>query len=178
MPCAREYTTNMKKNKKHKTIALIILDGWGYRQSHEANAIAAAHKPNWERFLKENPNSLIAGSGKCVGLPEGQMGNSEVGHLNMGAGRIVHQDLTRIDHAIETGEFFKNPVIIDAFEYAKKQDKAIHILGLLSPGGVHSHEKHIHMLIAMLSKYKIPKVYLHAFLDGRDTPPRSDFHSL
>lgn len=166
------------KNKHNKPITLIILDGWGHRDETDSNAIAAAKKPNWDLFLKTGTHTLIAGSGKCVGLPDGQMGNSEVGHLNIGAGRIVHQDLTRIDHAIETGDFFKNKVLLDGFEKAKKTNKAVHILGLLSPGGVHSHEKHIHMLVAMLSKLKLPKVYIHAFLDGRDTPPRSALASL
>lgn len=161
-----------------KPLVLIILDGWGHREETEANAIAAANKPNWQQFMAGGTHTLVSGSGKCVGLPEGQMGNSEVGHLNMGAGRIVHQDLTRIDHAIETGEFFQNPVFLEAFNYAKANKKNVHILGLLSPGGVHSHEKHIFALLGLLAKLKLPNVFLHAFLDGRDTPPRSALASI
>src|SRR5687767_12841767 len=119
-------------------LALIILDGWGYRENKTANAVAAAHKPFWDQLWSQYAHALISGCGKCVGLPEGQMGNSEVGHLNMGAGRVVHQDFTRIDLAIEDGTFFTNPVLTQALNKAKHTAKAIHILGLLSPGGVHS----------------------------------------
>lgn len=161
-----------------KPIVLVILDGWGHREETDANAIAAANKPNWQRFLAKGTHTLISGSGKCVGLPDGQMGNSEVGHLNMGAGRIVHQDLTRVDYAIETGEFFHNKVFLNAIETARKNKKAIHIMGLLSPGGVHSHEKHLFAFLSLLAKNKVPNVYIHAFLDGRDTPPRSALASL
>src|SRR5580704_6827608 len=136
----------MKYNRP-RPITLVILDGWGYREEKEANAIAIAHKPTWDKIWNEYPHSLISGSGHCVGLPDGQMGNSEVGHLNMGAGRIVHQDLTRIDLAINNGEFFQNKVLINALQQAKKVNKAVHVIGLLSPGGVHSHEKHIHALL-------------------------------
>lgn len=166
------------KNHRPKPLALIILDGWGCRAETKANAIAAANKPVWQSLLKNYTNTLISGSGRCVGLPEGQMGNSEVGHLNMGAGRIVHQDLTRIDQAIESGEFFDNPVLTDALLKARQSQKAVHVLGLLSPGGVHSHEKHIHALIELAARLKIPALYIHAFLDGRDTPPRSAEASL
>ena len=161
-----------------RPLALIILDGWGHRDSTEANAIAQAHKPCWNHLLDSYPHTLISGSGRCVGLPHGQMGNSEVGHLNMGAGRIVHQDLTRIDHAIENGDFFKNPALTQAIDQAVQKNKAVHILGLLSAGGVHSHEKHIQALIQLAAKRSADKVYLHAFLDGRDTPPKSAAHSL
>ena len=167
----------MKKKMPHP-LALIILDGWGYREQTKANAIAAAKKPVWDLLWKETTHTLISGSGKCVGLPDGQMGNSEVGHLNMGAGRIVHQELTRIDIAIENRDFFTNKALVEALLSAKASHKAVHVLGLLSPGGVHSHEKHIYALIALASQLKIPTVYLHPFLDGRDTPPRSAKASL
>ncbi len=161
-----------------KPFVLIILDGWGQRDDPKNNAIAAARKPCWDSLWKENAHTLLSGSGKCVGLPSGQMGNSEVGHMNMGAGRIIHQDLTRIDLAIENGEFFKNPVLCTALAQAREKKKALHILGLLSPGGVHSHEKHIQALMKMAAEQQVPQVYLHAFLDGRDTPPRSALPSL
>lgn len=161
-----------------KPLALIILDGWGIRTDSDANAIAAAKKPNWDHFLKTYPNVAISGSGKCVGLPAGQMGNSEVGHLNMGAGRIVHQDLTRIDSAIENGDFFSNPILLNALNQAKNSNKALHLMGLLSPGGVHSHERHLYAMIELAAKNKNQNVYIHAFLDGRDTPPRSAMDSL
>src|SRR3990167_6861804 len=162
----------------NRPLTLIILDGFGYRSNPDDNAIAAAKKPNWDRFIAAHPHSYIEGSGKCVGLPEGQMGNSEVGHLNMGAGRVVYQDLTRIDLAIENGDFFANPVLNDALLLAKQQKKAVHVMGLLSPGGVHSHEKHLHAIIELASKVNVPSLYLHAFLDGRDTPPKSALKSI
>lgn len=159
-------------------LALIILDGWGYREDPTANAIAAAKKPNWDHLWSHYPHTLISGCGRCVGLPEGQMGNSEVGHLNMGAGRVVHQDLTRIDLAIENGEFFTNQIFCDALQQAAKTNKAVHILGLLSPGGVHSHEQQIIALLKLAALQKVSQVYIHAFLDGRDTPPKSAEKSL
>jgi 2,3-bisphosphoglycerate-independent phosphoglycerate mutase len=165
-------------SKKPHPLALIILDGWGYREETESNAIAAAHKPHWDYIWQHYAHTLISGSGRCVGLPEGQMGNSEVGHLNMGAGRVVHQDFTRIELAIENGEFATNPVLVKAIVDAKTSDKAIHIMGLLSPGGVHSHENQIHALIELAAKHQASNVYIHAFLDGRDTPPRSALASL
>ena len=161
-----------------RPFALIILDGWGYREETRDNAIAAASKPHWDALWKKYAHTLISGSGRCVGLPEGQMGNSEVGHLNMGAGRVVHQDLTRIDQAIADKSFFTNPVLTSAIDNAIKSDKAIHILGLLSPGGVHSHENQIHALIELAAQHHAKKVFIHAFLDGRDTPPRSAQSSL
>lgn len=163
---------------QHHPLLLIILDGWGYREETENNAIAAANKPTWDHLLATTTHTLISGSGKCVGLPEGQMGNSEVGHLNMGAGRIVHQDLTRIDTAIEDGSFFTNPVLNKALDDAKAQNKNVHILGLLSPGGVHSQETHIQAMIKLAAQKQVPNLYLHAFLDGRDTPPRSALPSI
>jgi 2,3-bisphosphoglycerate-independent phosphoglycerate mutase len=165
-------------SERPRPIALIILDGWGYREDPEANAIAKAHKPHWDTLWKQYPHTLISGSGRCVGLPEGQMGNSEVGHLNMGAGRIVHQDLTRIDLAIANGDFFTNSVLTEVIEKTIKNKKPLHILGLLSPGGVHSHERQIMALLTLAAKQKASEVYIHAFLDGRDTPPKSAESSI
>lgn len=161
-----------------RPLALIILDGWGHRDDPEANAIAAAQKPNWDALWKQYAHTLISGSGRCVGLPDGQMGNSEVGHLNMGAGRVVHQDLTRIDLAIQTGEFFQDAVLVRAIQQAVKTQKAIHIMGLLSPGGVHSQESHFLALLELAAQQHAPTVHIHAFLDGRDTPPQSALASL
>ncbi|MEZ5559140.1 MAG: 2,3-bisphosphoglycerate-independent phosphoglycerate mutase, partial [Pseudomonadales bacterium] len=138
----------------------------------------AAHTPNWNRFWSERPHALISGSGTDVGLPSGQMGNSEVGHMNLGAGRVVYQDLTRINRAIEQGEFQRNRTLNRAFERVRKAGGALHVMGLLSPGGVHSHEDQIFALIEMAAAAGLQKVYLHAFLDGRDTPPRSARASL
>ena len=157
---------------------LIILDGWGHSDSSENNAIAAALTPTWDRLWVESPHTLISGSGPDVGLPEGQMGNSEVGHMNLGAGRVVDQDLTRITSSIEGGSFDNNAVLIEALGLARNTYKAVHVLGLLSPGGVHSHEDHIQALIRMAVKNGNPDLFVHAFLDGRDTPPRSANNSL
>lgn len=159
-------------------MTLIILDGWGYREELEANAISAARKPTWDNIWHNYPHTLIEGSGHAVGLPKGQMGNSEVGHLTIGAGRVVHQDLTKIDLAIENGEFFQNSVLKSALQLAKKEQKAVHIMGLLSPGGVHSSEKHIQAMVTFSAQMNIPNIYIHAFLDGRDTPPKSAMASL
>lgn len=156
-----------------KPIVLIILDGWGYRETDQYNAINAAQIPNWNQLWQQCPHTLIEGSGLAVGLPDDQMGNSEVGHLTMGAGRTVYQELTRIDKAIADGEFFHNPVFINAMKIACENNKAVHILGLLSPGGVHSHEKHIQAIAQLAAQQKVNKLYMHAFLDGRDTPPQS-----
>ncbi|MBN1684290.1 MAG: 2,3-bisphosphoglycerate-independent phosphoglycerate mutase [Gammaproteobacteria bacterium] len=158
--------------KKHPII-LIILDGWGYREETKFNAIAAANTPTFDDLWRHYPHTLLHACGKYVGLPDDQMGNSEVGHLNLGAGRVVYQDLTRISHAIETGIFFKNPVFIKAIDDCIRNDNAIHIFGLLSPGGIHSHEEHIYALIRLAEMQGAKKVYIHAFLDGRDTPPKS-----
>lgn len=167
----------MKLNRP-RPMTLIILDGWGCRAESDANAIAAAKKPVWDNLIKQYPYSEISGSGRCVGLPGNQMGNSEVGHLNIGAGRIVHQDLTRIDQAIEDGSFFTNQVLLNALSQARDHGKAVHVMGLLSPGGVHSHEQHIFAMVKMAAQEHIQKLYLHAFLDGRDTPPKSASASL
>ncbi len=157
---------------------LIILDGWGYREETDSNAIYHANTPNWDRFVKEAPNRLVSGSGLDVGLPEGQMGNSEVGHMSLGSGRIVYQQITRIDKSIKDGDFFTNPSYVHAIDKAIANDGAVHIMGLMSPGGVHSHEEHILAAIKLAAQKGCNKVYLHAFLDGRDTPPRSALPSL
>ncbi len=158
--------------------ALIILDGWGHREETESNAIANAHTPTWDHLLKTYPNALIQTSGNAVGLPEGQMGNSEVGHMNLGAGRIVYQNFTRINKDIADGEFFNNDALCSAIDKAKASGGAVHISGLLSPGGVHSHENQIFAACEMAVKRGISKLYVHAILDGRDMPPRSAEPSL
>ncbi len=157
---------------------LLILDGWGYRDSPEANAISLANTPVWDRLMQTCPHTLIHTSGLKVGLPEGQMGNSEVGHMNLGAGRVVYQNLTRINKAITDGDFFTNPALTDACAKAKAVDGALHIIGLLSPGGIHSHEDQIEAMIDLALQQGCQKIYLHALLDGRDTPPRSAENSL
>ncbi len=159
-------------------VLLLILDGFGYREETDSNAVAAAQKPNWDALWRDYPHTLINASEKFVGLPSGQMGNSEVGHLNIGAGRVIYQDLTRVDLAIENGSFFSNPCFIDAIDVAKQNGSTLHIMGLLSPGGVHSHENHIFAMLEMAAKSGLIKVNLHAFLDGRDTPPKSATQSL
>ncbi|HEC00018.1 MAG TPA: 2,3-bisphosphoglycerate-independent phosphoglycerate mutase [Thiotrichales bacterium] len=161
-----------------KPMALIILDGWGYREETEYNAIATANTPVWDRLWAEYPHTLIRTSGAAVGLPGDQMGNSEVGHLNLGAGRVVYQEFTRVSRSIKTGSFFTNRTLTDAVDLAKDNGKAVHILGLLSAGGVHSHECHIHAMAQLAVERGAPRVYLHAFLDGRDTPPRSAGESI
>ncbi len=161
-----------------RPIVLVILDGWGYSESPECNAIAAAKKPNWDRLWDTYPHTLIRGSGAEVGLPANQMGNSEVGHLNLGSGRVVYQEFTRVSRSIKTGSFFTNQTLVDAVVRAKESGHAVHILGLLSPGGVHSHEDHIHAMAELAAKQGADKVYLHAFLDGRDTAPKSAAESI
>ncbi|MEJ2694683.1 MAG: 2,3-bisphosphoglycerate-independent phosphoglycerate mutase [Candidatus Thiodiazotropha sp.] len=156
-----------------KPVVLIILDGWGHSEDPDANAIAQARTPVWDRLWRENPHALINTSGAAVGLPGGQMGNSEVGHLNLGAGRVVYQEFTRVSRSIRTGSFFSNETLTEAVDKAVEQGKAIHLLGLLSPGGVHSHEAHIHAMVKLAVDRGAQKIYVHAFLDGRDTPPRS-----
>lgn len=160
-------------SKAKKTIALIIMDGWGHRLDQQNNAIASAKTPILDKLWQDCPSMLISSSGLDVGLPDGQMGNSEVGHVNIGAGRIVYQDLTKIDKSIADGEFSHNPVLVKAVAGAVANDKAVHILGLASPGGVHSHDDQMVAMIDMAAKQGATKIYLHAFLDGRDTPPRS-----
>jgi 2,3-bisphosphoglycerate-independent phosphoglycerate mutase len=163
---------------KAKPIVLLILDGWGYRAERADNAIALAKLPNWQALLANYPHTLIHTEGKFVGLPEGQMGNSEVGHMNIGAGRIVYQDLTRIDAAIEDGSFNENAVFLEAIDAVKANGKCLHVMGLLSPGGVHSHEQHIFALLRLAKQHGVSQVQVHAFLDGRDMPPQSAEPSL
>jgi 2,3-bisphosphoglycerate-independent phosphoglycerate mutase len=154
-----------------KPLVLIILDGWGYRAETNANAIALARKPTYDRLLREYPNTLIHTSGPFVGLPEGQMGNSEVGHLNIGAGRIVHMDITRIDLMIRNGEFFSDPVLLDAMKHARTGERRLHLFGLVSDGGVHSQQAHLYALLKMAKENGLDRVFVHAFMDGRDTLP-------
>lgn len=159
-------------------LILIILDGWGINPKVEGNAIALANTPVYDKLLKEYPNTILDASGESVGLPAGQMGNSEVGHMNIGAGRVVYQDLTRIDKAIENGEFFKNPVILECMKKTVSASGRLHFLGLLSDGGVHSHIDHLLALISMAGEEGVQEVFIHAFLDGRDTPPDSGINYL
>lgn len=168
----------MTRAIRPKPIVLIVLDGFGYREEQEANAIAAARKPTWDHLLAHYPWTLLSGSGEDVGLPDGQMGNSEVGHLHIGAGRVVYQELSRISHAIEDGSFFQNTALSQAMIDARDHDRTVHIMGLLSPGGVHSHEQHIQAAITLAAQHHVKRVFLHAFLDGRDTPPKSAAASL
>ena len=159
-------------------VLLLILDGFGYREDPDYNAIAHAHKPNWDRLWRDYPHTLIQASELSVGLPHAQMGNSEVGHLNIGAGRVIYQELTKVDVGIKDGSFYTNPAFTQAVTQAKQHGTALHILGLLSPGGVHSHEDHIHAMLELAARAGLKKIFVHAFLDGRDTPPRSAQHSL
>ncbi|MEH6479306.1 MULTISPECIES: 2,3-bisphosphoglycerate-independent phosphoglycerate mutase [Pseudoalteromonas] len=156
-----------------KPLVLMILDGWGHREDTQSNAILAANTPVLDNLWATRPHTLISASGLDVGLPDGQMGNSEVGHVNLGAGRIVYQDFTRITKAINDGEFDSTPALVENIDKAVSAGKAVHIMGLLSPGGVHSHEDHIVASIELAAKRGAKEVYFHAFLDGRDTPPRS-----
>ena len=161
-----------------RTTLLVILDGFGHRSASEDNAILAARTPTLDRLWREAPHTLVSGSGLDVGLPEGQMGNSEVGHMSLGAGRIVYQSITRIDQAITSGDFFTNSVYLDAIDQAVAANKAVHIMGLLSPGGVHSHEEQLFAALRLAAERGAKALFLHAFLDGRDTPPRSAALSL
>lgn len=162
----------------HSPLVLIVLDGWGYREDSQYNAIAAATTPFWQQLWRDYPHTLAVASGLAVGLPAGQMGNSEVGHLHMGAGRQVLQDLTRIDLAIETTQFFSNPALTHTIDDLVYSQRALHIFGLLSPGGVHSHQAHIQAMVKLAAERGLTAIYLHAFLDGRDTPPQSAIASL
>ena len=161
-----------------KPVVLLILDGWGHREETADNALALANLPNWRSLLASCPHTLIHTEGRYVGLPDGQMGNSEVGHMNLGAGRIVYQDLTRVDAAIEDGSFFTNAELHAACAAVNASGGTLHVLGLLSPGGVHSHEQHIFAMLELAQRAGVAKVAVHAFLDGRDTPPQSAEASL
>jgi 2,3-bisphosphoglycerate-independent phosphoglycerate mutase len=159
--------------ERKKKIALIILDGWGYGRNDASNAIVAANTPFFDSMLKKYPNSKLEASGTAVGLPAGQMGNSEVGHMNLGAGRVVYQELGRIHKAVDDNELPTNAVLKEAFEYAKQNNKNVHFIGLVSDGGVHSHIRHVKGLCDAAAVYELNKVFIHAFLDGRDTDPKS-----
>lgn len=172
-PAAPLGTTGNKK-----PMVLIILDGFGYREERKDNAIANASKPFWDQLWASAPHMLVSGSGLDVGLPDGQMGNSEVGHMSLGSGRIIYQSITRIDKEIADGEFFRNPAYIEGIDKAIAAGGAVHVMGLLSPGGVHSHENHIFAMIDMAAQRGAQKIFAHAILDGRDTPPRSAQASL
>ncbi len=156
-----------------KTLLLAILDGWGYREPSTSNAVTVAHTPNMDRWMAEYPFTTLTAHNGMVGLPEGQMGNSEVGHLNIGAGRIVYQDFTRINRAIESGEFFSNPALCDMMKTVQERDSSLHLFGLVSDGGVHSHIEHLQALLKMGADMGLRKVRVHCFMDGRDTPPKS-----
>lgn len=156
---------------RSKPLILVILDGWGYAPPSKANAIALAKKPNYDKLLTDYPNTLIHTSGRYVGLPDGQMGNSEVGHMNMGAGRVVYMDITKIDLMIENGELFLHPLLVEAMSHAKSGGRRLHLFGLLSDGGVHSHQNHLYALLKMAKQQGVERVFVHCFMDGRDTLP-------
>ncbi|WP_316763946.1 2,3-bisphosphoglycerate-independent phosphoglycerate mutase [Pedobacter aquatilis] len=158
---------------KNKKLALIILDGWGYGKHDNSDAAYAANTPFFDSLIQKYPNSKLEASGEAVGLPAGQMGNSEVGHMNLGAGRVVYQELGRINKSIADRELHSNPVLVSAFDYAKKNNKAVHFIGLVSNGGVHAHIEHLKALCDAASEAQVEKTFVHAFLDGRDTDPNS-----
>jgi 2,3-bisphosphoglycerate-independent phosphoglycerate mutase len=163
----------MNDNIKRRPLLLMILDGWGYREETENNAIALGETPCWDELWQQDPHVLIETSGEAVGLPDGQMGNSEVGHMNIGAGRRVYQDFSRITQAIQDGSFAENPQLCGAIDTAVKNGSTVHVMGLLSPGGVHSHDDHFIATVQMAADRGAPSIAVHGFLDGRDTPPRS-----
>ena len=154
-------------------VLLCIMDGWGSNKDCSKDAIAAAQTPGFDKLISEEPHTMIYADGEHVGLPEGQMGNSEVGHLNLGAGRIVYQELSRINKSIKDGDFFTNEEFLNAIAHVKKNNSSLHLYGLVSDGGVHSSLEHLLALIELASKEELKNVYVHAFLDGRDTPPKS-----
>ncbi len=157
----------------NKPVVLMILDGFGIRDQLKGNAVKMAQLPHYDKLKETWPATQLQASGLAVGLPEGQMGNSEVGHLNIGAGRVVYQELTRISKAIETGEFFDNDALLSAIKHVNEHDQTLHLMGLISDGGVHSHLEHVYGLLEMAAKYNVKHVAVHCFLDGRDTPPQS-----
>ncbi len=161
-----------------KPVVLLILDGWGCREAADDNAIARARTPVWDHLWRDCPHALIHTSGRAVGLPDGQMGNSEVGHMNLGAGRVVYQDFPRIGKAIEDGTFFTNPALCETVDGAVSRGRVVHVMGLLSPGGVHSHEQHLLATVELAIRQGARDIHVHAFLDGRDTPPRSAADSI
>src|SRR5919108_4560231 len=153
-------------------VVLVVLDGWGYRPEREGNAIELASTPNWQRLWRSYPRTLLQASGLAVGLPEGQMGNSEVGHLNLGAGRVVPQDMVRISQSIDSGEFFRLPALVQLVEDTRRHDGTLHVMGLIGTGGVHALDKHL-LAAVELGRRAGLTVAIHAWLDGRDSPPRS-----
>jgi 2,3-bisphosphoglycerate-independent phosphoglycerate mutase len=169
---------NAPRNDVPRPVVLLILDGWGHRDDPADNALAQADLPNWRRLWNACPHTLVHTEGRHVGLPDGQMGNSEVGHMNLGAGRIVHQDLTRIDAAIEDGSFFADEALRGACSAVLDDGGTLHLMGLLSPGGVHSHQRHLFAMMDLAARMHVPRVEVHAVLDGRDMPPRSAAPSL
>src|SRR5213595_3086618 len=164
--------------QRKSPLALIIIDGWGYSSSYEGNAIAMASKPFYDEICEKYPQTLLTAHGTRVGLPEGVMGNSEVGHLNLGSGRVIRMDVSLIDHDIQTGEFFRNEVLAKAMDDAKSRGKQLHLMGLLSDGQVHSSQEHLYALLRMARQRGVQRVFVHCFLDGRDTPPASATHYL
>src|SRR5690554_1366504 len=172
------FTAGSHAVSRPKPVLLLILDGWGQRDDPTDNAIAQAHLPHWRGLLRSCPHTLIHTSGLRVGLPDGQMGNSEVGHMNIGAGRVVYQDLTRIDAAIADGSFFANAELRAACAAANASGGTLHVMGLLSPGGVHSHQAHLFAMLELARREGVARVAVHAFTDGRDMPPRSAAPSL
>src|SRR6185369_1229785 len=163
-------------NRTRRPLALIIIDGWGYSASREGNAIALANTPFYDELSEKYPQTLLEAHGSRVGLPAGVMGNSEVGHLNIGSGRVIRMDVSLVDHEIETGEFFRNQVLVEAMDGAKTRGKALHLMGLISDGQVHSSLTHLYALLKMAKDHGLEHVYVHCFLDGRDTPPSSGAH--
>ena len=160
-------------NHKRGPLALIIIDGWGYSPAREGNAIALAATPYYDELTEKYPHTLLEAHGTRVGLPAGVMGNSEVGHLNIGSGRVIRMDVSLVDHEIETGEFFRNQAITNGMEGAKKRERSLHLMGLISDGQVHSSQQHLYALLRMAKDHGLERVFVHCFLDGRDTPPAS-----
>src|SRR5947199_5475869 len=165
--------SNMAKRHGPRTpVVLIVLDGWGFRPGREGNAVELGRTPTWHRLWANAPRTLLNASGLAVGLPEGQIGNSEVGHLNLGAGRVVPQDIVRISQAIESGEFFRSPPLVELCTRVKRHSGTLHLLGLIGNGVVHAHDQHIVAAVMLAHLHELP-VAIHAWLDGRDTPPQS-----
>jgi 2,3-bisphosphoglycerate-independent phosphoglycerate mutase len=160
-------------NDEHRPVVLVVLDGWGYRKEREGNAIRLAEVPTWDRVWSRAPRTLLNASGLAVGLPDGQMGNSEVGHLNLGAGRVVMQDLVRIDLAIHDGSFFDIGAFRDACAHVRRTGGTLHLMGLIGDGGVHAVDRHLFALFDLAERQRVPRTALHALLDGRDTLPKS-----
>jgi 2,3-bisphosphoglycerate-independent phosphoglycerate mutase len=174
----RYFHEEQRLNQKQGPLALIIIDGWGYSPKQEGNAIALAATPYYDEICERYPQTLLEASGTRVGLPAGVMGNSEVGHLNIGAGRVIRMDVSRVDHEIATGEFFKNELLLAGLKVAEKPGQALHLMGLLSDGQVHSSQEHLYALLRLAKKLGIERVFVHCFLDGRDTPPSSAVHYI